>query len=60
MMLQIQLEVTFCFFFAGVCLSGPSHRKDVRLQEAGEEEDKKAERGVHGSQREADFRESQQ
>lgn len=41
-------------------LPGPSNREDVRLQEAGEEEDQEEERRVHGSQREADSRESQQ
>lgn len=48
------------FFFSGVCVPGESYGEDVCLQEAGEEEDKEEERGVHGSQREANFRESQQ
>lgn len=46
--------------FSGVCMPSQSNRENVRLQEAGEEEDKEEERRVHGTQREADFRESQQ
>lgn len=53
-------EIPCCSSTSGVCLPGQSYREDVCLQEAGEEEDKEEERGVHGSQREADFRESQQ
>lgn len=48
------------FVLLGVRLPGESHGQDVRLQEAGEEEDKEEERGVHGSEREADSGESQQ
>lgn len=41
-------------------MPGASHGQDVRLQEAGEEEDQKEERGIHGTQREADSGEGQQ
>lgn len=46
--------------FAGVCVSGAGHGENVRLQEAGEEEDQEAQRRVHGAEREADPGESQQ
>lgn len=45
---------------SGVRLSGTSHRQNVRLQEAGEEEDQEEERRVHGAEREADPGEGQQ
>lgn len=54
-------EVPVCLFvLLGVCLPGESDGEDVRLQEAGEEENKEEERGVHGPKREADFGKSQQ
>lgn len=45
---------------SGVRLSGTSHRQNVRLQEAGEEEDQEEERRVDGAEREADPGEGQQ
>lgn len=45
---------------AGVRVSGESYREDVRLQEAGEEEDKEEERGIYGSQRKSDLGKGQQ
>ena len=41
-------------------MPGACHGEDVRLQEAGEEEDQEEERGVHGAEREADPGEGQQ
>lgn len=48
------------FVLLGVCLPGESHRQDVRLQEAGEEEDQEEERRIHGPEWEADPGKSQQ
>lgn len=41
-------------------MPGASDREDVRLQEAGKEAHQKEKRRVHGPEREADPRESQQ
>lgn len=57
---RASFDVCDCFSPAGVCVPGTSHREDVRLQEAGEEEDKEEEGRVHGAQREADSGEGQQ
>lgn len=57
---NVTRKYQFVCFLLGVCLPGESYWEDVRLQEAGEEENKEEERGVHGLKREADFRKSQQ
>lgn len=60
MMIWKIVIIEILIFLSGVCLPGQSNGEDVCLQETGEEEDKEEERRVHGTQREADFRESQQ
>lgn len=51
---------SWCYPPPGVRLSGTGHWENVRLQEAGEEEDQEEERRVNGTQWETDPGESQQ
>lgn len=51
---------SWCYSPPGVRLSGTGHWENVRLQEAGEEEDQEEERRVNGTQWETDPGESQQ
>lgn len=44
----------------GLCMSGPGHGEDVRLQKAGEETHQKEEGRVHGPERKTNSGESQQ
>ena len=46
-------------FFPGMRCSGEEHRPDVRLQEAGEEEDQEEKGGDDGDHGEADLAEDQ-